>query len=73
MAYEETSLLPLKDYQRKRILTFVGPEVEDPHGVGSNWNRIQALIAVATGGLSGKGSGKDASKARIFADRSCPQ
>ena len=58
VAYEETSLLPLKDYQRKRILTFVAPEVEDPHGVGSNWNRIQALIAVATGGLSGKGLGE---------------
>ena len=25
VAYEETSLLPLKDYQRKRILTFVEP------------------------------------------------
>ena len=58
VAYEETSLLPLKDYQRKRILTFVAPEVEDPQGVGSNWNRIQALIAVATGGLSGKGLGE---------------
>jgi rod shape determining protein RodA len=58
VAYEETSLLPLKDYQRKRILTFVAPEVEDPHGVGSNWNRIQALIAVATGGVSGKGLGE---------------
>jgi rod shape determining protein RodA len=56
-AYEETSLLPLKDYQRKRILTFLAPEVEDPNGVGANWNRIQALIAVATGGISGKGLG----------------
>jgi rod shape determining protein RodA len=58
VAYEDTSLLPLKDYQRKRILTFVAPEVEDPHGIGSNWNRIQALIAVATGGVSGKGFGE---------------
>jgi len=57
-AFEESSLLPLKDYQRKRILTFIAPEVEDPHGVGSNWNRIQALIAVATGGVSGKGLGE---------------
>ena len=56
-AYEDTSLLPLKDYQRKRILTFLAPEVEDPNGVGANWNRIQALIAVATGGISGKGLG----------------
>ena len=57
-AYEETSLVPLKDYQRKRILTFIAPEVEDPHGIGANWNRIQALIAVATGGISGKGLGE---------------
>ena len=56
-AYEETSLLPLKDYQRKRILTFLAPKVEDPEGVGANWNRIQALIAVATGGITGKGLG----------------
>lgn len=57
-AYEETSLLPLKDYQRKRILTFLAPKVEDPEGVGANWNRIQALIAVATGGITGKGLGE---------------
>ncbi|MBT4667416.1 MAG: rod shape-determining protein RodA [Opitutae bacterium] len=57
LAYEDTSLLPLKDYQRKRILTFLAPEVVDRGGVGANWNRIQALIAVATGGLGGKGLG----------------
>ena len=57
IAYEDTPLVPLKDYQRKRILTFLAPEVEDPHGVGANWNRIQALIAVATGGITGKGLG----------------
>lgn len=56
-AYEEVSLVPLKDYQRKRILTFLAPDVEDPGGIGANWNRIQALIAVATGGLGGKGLG----------------
>ena len=57
MPTRRASLVPLKDYQRKRILTFIAPEVEDPHGVGANWNRIQALIAVATGGLTGKGLG----------------
>ena len=70
VAYEDTSLLPLKDYQRKRILTFVAPEVEDPHGVGSNWNRIQALIAVATGGVSGKGLGEEC---RLSSDIYQPQ
>ena len=58
VAYEENALLPLKDYQRKRILTFIAPEVVDPQGVGPNWNRIQALIAVSTGGISGKGLGE---------------
>ena len=57
VAYEDTTLIPLKDYQRKRILTFLAPEVMDPNGIGANWNRIQALIAVATGGISGKGLG----------------
>ena len=58
VAYEDNALLPLKDYQRKRILTFIAPEVVDPQGIGPNWNRIQALIAVSTGGISGKGLGE---------------
>ena len=33
VAYEENALLPLKDYQRKRILTFIAPEVVDPQGL----------------------------------------
>lgn len=57
-SYEDRSLIPLRDYQRKRILSFIAPEVADPRGVGSNWNRNQALIAVGSGGLSGKGYGK---------------
>lgn len=58
VAYEDNALLPLKDYQRKRILTFLAPEIVDPQGIGPNWNRIQALIAVSTGGVSGKGLGE---------------
>ena len=58
VAYEDNAILPLKDYQRKRILTFIAPEVVDPHGIGPNWNRIQALIAVSTGGITGKGLGE---------------
>lgn len=57
-SYEDHSLIPLKDYQRKRILSFIAPEVADPRGVGSNWNRNQALIAVGSGGLTGKGYGE---------------
>ena len=58
VAYEDNALLPLKDYQRKRILTFIAPEVVDPQGIGPNWKRIQALIAVSTGGITGKGWGE---------------
>ncbi len=51
------SLLPLKsfflyDYQIKRLTTFLNPAL-DPMGEG--WSINQALIAVGSGGLKGKG------------------
>ena len=57
-SYEDHSLIPLKDYQRKRILTLFAPDIADPKGIGSSWNRNQALIAVGSGGLTGKGYGE---------------
>lgn len=54
-SYEEQGILPLKDYQRKRILTFVAPHIIDPKGIGDNWNLRQSLISIGTGGLFGKG------------------
>lgn len=42
----------LHDYQKSRILTFLNPE-SDPLGHG--WNVIQSMIAVGSGGLTGKG------------------
>ncbi len=42
----------LHDYQRQRIITFLNPQA-DPLGV--SYNSIQALIAVGSGGLFGKG------------------
>lgn len=42
----------LKEYQRQRILTFLNPEADI---LGSGWNVIQSMIAVGSGGLSGKG------------------
>lgn len=54
-AYQDQSLLPLRDYQRNRILGFVAPELVDPRGTGIAWNAIQATISVASGGLTGKG------------------
>ena len=54
-AYQDRSLVPLHDYQRNRILGFVAPSLVDPRGTGIAWNGNQANIAVATGGLFGKG------------------
>jgi rod shape determining protein RodA len=42
----------LKDYQRARLTAFLDPHA-DPQGSG--WNIIQSLIAVGSGGLTGKG------------------
>jgi rod shape determining protein RodA len=52
-AYEKHSLVPIHDYQRNRILSFVDPDKYDPMGIG--WNQRQSLISVGSGGLSGKG------------------
>ncbi len=42
----------LKDYQKKRILTFMNP-ANDPTGTG--YQIIQSKIAIGSGGVSGKG------------------
>jgi rod shape determining protein RodA len=42
----------LKDYQKKRILTFLSPE-SDPSGAG--YHVIQSKIAIGSGALTGKG------------------
>ena len=42
----------LKDYQKRRILTFIDPE-SDIQGAG--WNAFQSMIAVGSGRLWGKG------------------
>lgn len=47
--------LPMKDYQRNRILAFVAPDVVDPRGLGVSWNQRQSLISVGSGGFLGKG------------------
>ena len=44
----------LKDYQLKRLIVFVDPDI-DPTGDG--YNLRQAMIAVGSGGLLGKGFG----------------
>ncbi len=42
----------MRDYQRKRVLTFMNPE-SDPLGAG--YHIIQSKIAIGSGGLYGKG------------------
>ena len=42
----------LREYQQKRILTFLDPE-SDP--LGSGWNIIQSKAAIGSGGVWGKG------------------
>ena len=52
-SYEKHGILPLKDYQRNRVLAFAMPDKVDPMGIG--WNSRQSLISVGSGGLMGKG------------------
>lgn len=47
--------LILHDYQRQRILTFIDPS-KDP--LGHSYNAIQAIIAVGSGMILGKGFGQ---------------
>jgi len=42
------------DYQKTRIINYINP-ADDPLGAG--WNRNQALIAIGSGGIVGKGIG----------------
>lgn len=42
----------LRDYQRNRVFTFLDPE-KDP--LGNGYNLLQSIIAVGSGGLTGKG------------------
>jgi rod shape determining protein RodA len=42
----------LADYQKKRLLVFVDPELDK---LGSGYNIIQSKIAIGAGGLLGKG------------------
>ena len=44
----------LADYQKARLQTFLNPEL-DPQGSG--YNVLQSMVAVGSGGLSGKGIG----------------
>ena len=50
--------LPMKDYQRSRILSFVAPDFVDQSGRDVTWNLRQSLISIGSGGVFGKGLGE---------------
>jgi rod shape determining protein RodA len=52
-SYDSHTWVPLRGYQRNRIVSFVAPDKIDPMGIG--WNQRQSLISVGSGGFLGKG------------------
>lgn len=52
----------LKDYQKKRVLTFFNPQ-KDP--LGQSYNLRQSIIAIGSGGLWGRGL-SESSQARLY-------
>ena len=53
--YQVTTWIPLHDYQRNRIVSFIAPDKVDTKGTENTWNLRQSLISVGSGGLAGKG------------------
>ncbi len=47
--------VPLEDYQLKRLIVFLDPYNDGQGGRGAGWNTIQSLVAIGSGGLTGKG------------------
>lgn len=47
--------LPLDDYQINRLIVFVDPYNDGQGGRGAGWNTIQSLVAIGSGGFTGKG------------------
>ena len=47
--------IPLAEYQIQRFTVFLDPYGDGKNGLGAGYNIIQAIIAVGSGGFSGKG------------------
>lgn len=47
--------VPLKEYQLMRLVVFLDPYADGKNGLGAGYNIIQSLVAVGSGGLTGKG------------------
>ena len=55
MHFKFDTWLPLDDYQIDRLIVFVDPYNDGQGGRGAGWNTIQSLVAIGSGGLTGKG------------------
>lgn len=47
--------LPLDNYQINRLVVFADPYNDGQGGRGAGWNTIQSLVAIGSGGITGKG------------------
>lgn len=47
--------IPLAEYQIQRFTVFLNPYEDGRNGLGAGYNIIQAIIAIGSGGLGGKG------------------
>ncbi len=47
--------LPLKEYQLMRLIVFLNPYNDGSGGLDGGYNIIQSLVAIGSGGLTGKG------------------
>lgn len=55
MHFKFNMWLPLGDYQIQRLTVFVDPYLDGQGGRGAGWNTIQSLVAIGSGGWTGKG------------------
>jgi rod shape determining protein RodA len=55
MHFKFDTWMPLDDYQIKRLIVFVDPYNDGQGGRDAGWNTIQSLVAIGSGGLTGKG------------------
>ncbi len=51
----QDGILPIRNYQRERIMALLNPALIDPQGNGKSYQVTQGMMAIAQGGLSGQG------------------
>jgi len=58
-----SSWFVLEDYQKDRIMVTINPEID---AQGSGYNVIQSMIAIGSGGITGKGIGNGSQSQLLF-------